>query len=126
MDFLWPQIVAAVEKLLLLSIFFIGLGLVIKQNRFWAYGRGAAREVRLNLVYYAISVAVLSPLLGPVKNGLVIAIYDVGLDLRHPPDYAGIHWGWVLLATVVVSDLVGYWRHRLMHTVWLWPAHAIH
>jgi sterol desaturase/sphingolipid hydroxylase (fatty acid hydroxylase superfamily) len=31
----------------------------------------------------------------------------------------------LLLATFLV-DLAGYWRHRLMHTRFLWPFHAIH
>ena len=31
----------------------------------------------------------------------------------------------VVLAIVVV-DVVGYWRHRMMHLRWLWPLHAIH
>jgi sterol desaturase/sphingolipid hydroxylase (fatty acid hydroxylase superfamily) len=26
----------------------------------------------------------------------------------------------------VVGDFIGYWRHRVQHTKWLWPAHAIH
>jgi hypothetical protein len=25
-----------------------------------------------------------------------------------------------------VGDFIGYWRHRIQHTRWLWPAHAIH
>ena len=32
----------------------------------------------------------------------------------------------VLLIGVLVSDFVGYWRHRMMHTTMLWPAHAVH
>jgi sterol desaturase/sphingolipid hydroxylase (fatty acid hydroxylase superfamily) len=31
-----------------------------------------------------------------------------------------------LALAVVVSDLFGYWKHRLMHTRWLWPLHAVH
>jgi sterol desaturase/sphingolipid hydroxylase (fatty acid hydroxylase superfamily) len=31
-----------------------------------------------------------------------------------------------LLLTVFIGDFVSYWRHRLEHTPWLWPAHAIH
>ena len=27
---------------------------------------------------------------------------------------------------VIVSDFFGYWKHRLMHTRWLWPLHAVH
>lgn len=27
---------------------------------------------------------------------------------------------------LAVADLLGYWSHRLRHTRWLWPFHAIH
>ncbi len=31
-----------------------------------------------------------------------------------------------VLIAVFIIDFIGYWRHRLMHTRWLWPIHAIH
>jgi|SRR5579863_9838578 len=34
---------------------------------------------------------------------------------------------WVQVpAAIFIADLSGYWRHRLLHTEWLWPFHAIH
>jgi sterol desaturase/sphingolipid hydroxylase (fatty acid hydroxylase superfamily) len=27
---------------------------------------------------------------------------------------------------VLVADFASYWKHRLMHTRWLWPFHAVH
>jgi sterol desaturase/sphingolipid hydroxylase (fatty acid hydroxylase superfamily) len=34
---------------------------------------------------------------------------------------------WVQIpAAIFIADLSGYWRHRLLHTAWLWPFHAIH
>ncbi len=34
--------------------------------------------------------------------------------------------GLQVLIAVFVIDFIGYWRHRLMHTRWLWPIHSIH
>ena len=34
--------------------------------------------------------------------------------------------GMTFFAVVFIGDFVSYWRHRLEHTRWLWPAHAIH
>jgi sterol desaturase/sphingolipid hydroxylase (fatty acid hydroxylase superfamily) len=30
------------------------------------------------------------------------------------------------LIAIAIGDLVDYWNHRLRHTHWLWPFHAIH
>ena len=32
----------------------------------------------------------------------------------------------VVFIAVFTGDFIGYWRHRLEHTPFLWPAHAIH
>lgn len=31
-----------------------------------------------------------------------------------------------LAGAILVGDFVGYWRHRLEHSRWLWPAHEFH
>ncbi len=33
-------------------------------------------------------------------------------------------WQW--FEALALADLVGYWSHRLRHTRWLWPLHAVH
>jgi sterol desaturase/sphingolipid hydroxylase (fatty acid hydroxylase superfamily) len=59
------------------------------------------------------------------------------VQLLHRPEAAGplhVLHGWVtrrslwfqVPAALVIADLSGYWRHRLLHTRWLWPFHAIH
>ncbi len=39
---------------------------------------------------------------------------------------AGWHIGVQFMLAVLASDVAGYWRHRLLHHPWLWPAHAVH
>lgn len=34
-------------------------------------------------------------------------------------------WATLLIA-VAVGDLIGYFRHRLEHSTWLWPIHSMH
>ena len=59
------------------------------------------------------------------------------VQLLHRPAAAGplhVLHGWVshrslwlqVPAALVIADLSGYWRHRLLHTRWLWPFHSIH
>src|SRR5207244_2357423 len=31
-----------------------------------------------------------------------------------------------VLAAVLVGDIIGYWRHRLLHMKYGWPFHAVH
>lgn len=38
---------------------------------------------------------------------------------EHP---LAIQW----LECLAVADLIGYWSHRVRHTKWLWPFHAVH
>ena len=34
---------------------------------------------------------------------------------------------WLLIPLVVLAiDFADYWAHRLLHTTWLWPIHAVH
>jgi sterol desaturase/sphingolipid hydroxylase (fatty acid hydroxylase superfamily) len=32
----------------------------------------------------------------------------------------------LILVAVFLGDFIGYWRHRLEHTVFFWPSHLIH
>lgn len=34
--------------------------------------------------------------------------------------------GWQWVEALAATDLMGYWSHRLRHTRWLWPFHAVH
>ena len=40
--------------------------------------------------------------------------------------WADVWLVWPILATVFLIDFVNYWHHRLMHTKWYWPVHAVH
>lgn len=48
------------------------------------------------------------------------------LALWLAPHLEGLPWALQLLACLILFDLAAYWRHRLMHTKALWPAHAVH
>jgi sterol desaturase/sphingolipid hydroxylase (fatty acid hydroxylase superfamily) len=37
-----------------------------------------------------------------------------------------VPWPILLLISVLVKDFADYWNHRLMHTRWIWPIHAVH
>lgn len=35
-------------------------------------------------------------------------------------------WPLCFAAAIALGDLLNYWNHRLRHTRWLWPFHAVH
>jgi sterol desaturase/sphingolipid hydroxylase (fatty acid hydroxylase superfamily) len=37
-----------------------------------------------------------------------------------------VPWPILLLISVLLKDFADYWNHRLMHTRWIWPIHAVH
>ena len=39
---------------------------------------------------------------------------------------AGLSFVVGLLVATVITDFTGYWKHRLLHTRFLWPFHAVH
>jgi sterol desaturase/sphingolipid hydroxylase (fatty acid hydroxylase superfamily) len=61
-------------------------------------------------------------LLVPVQR-----VYD-WLGIPHLPSSVWQHVPVLVLALLVAlcGDFVDYWNHRLMHTRWVWPVHAMH
>ncbi len=61
-----------------------------------------------------------SVLRGPVTRGFTGAVWKVRNWIVRQHELLQI------FLAVVIIDFVGYWRHRLMHTRYLWPFHTIH
>ncbi|MCH8933191.1 MAG: sterol desaturase family protein [Nitrospinae bacterium] len=59
-----------------------------------------------------------------VTGQVTTGISGFFFQLRRTID--GWDLGWQLLLATFLVDLAGYWRHRLMHSRFLWPFHAIH
>jgi len=112
---------------LAVELFFLGVLVVVLCRQ----GLAPLRSTRLvqgtlaTFVIFLLNITI-SPavflLLVPVQRG-----YDL-LGIPHLP--ASI-WGalpvFVLAPLVALcGDFVDYWNHRLMHTRWVWPVHAMH
>ena len=64
---------------------------------------------------------------------LALAIGIIARTVDHYSLVVTPDWVWSSLGpfvtlglTVFIGDFTSYWRHRLEHTRWLWPTHAIH
>ena len=123
---LWASLVEACEKLIWLSVVFLALSILVKRHRFLEHARRSQSEFRLNVIYYLIDAVAFAPLLVLLSNAVVSFVQTQGLALFAAADYEALPFAVTLLIAVALSDLVGYWRHRMMHHRWLWPVHAIH
>lgn len=109
---------------LLIALFFL-FTLLIKKKRTFTYIRNVLPEsffnfqaMTINLLFIPILIAVLAPLMPKVTD-------ELGLSFA-TPFWASIP-NWALIPiTLFIGDFIGYWRHRLEHSKFLWPSHAMH
>jgi sterol desaturase/sphingolipid hydroxylase (fatty acid hydroxylase superfamily) len=126
MSELWSQVVSASQELVWVSIAFFWLSLILKGKAAIAWIKRSLNEARLNIFYYFLDVALIAPIAALIITGINYVFIEGGLSLFSPETYEG----WPILVTllfcITVSDFVGYWRHRLLHTRVLWPVHSVH
>lgn len=112
--------------LALCAVFFAALALLVKGRAAIADARAAAGETRINLIVTLLGQLVVGPLVALFILALMEVLKTHGLNLA-PPRLWDVIGQWpTLLLAIVAGDFIGYWRHRVQHTKWLWPAHAIH
>lgn len=126
-DRLLIRLVNAGEELFVLALGFALLALLTKGvRRARADATAAAADSGLDLRYFWLDLVLVAP---PVVAFVGLA---KSLVMRHdlaffePALFREMPAVLVLLLTVMASDFIGYWRHRLMHCAALWPVHAIH
>ncbi len=57
---------------------------------------------------------------------LALAYVQLGLPVLESAAWDSVPLAVKALAALVVYDFSLYWVHRMLHTSWLWPAHAVH
>lgn len=79
-------------------------------------------------ITYSFVLAFLTPVFYAVAIGFSDGLIQLSPGLKSIPATLSGEWPFAvkLIVAVFLIDLVSYWRHRLMHTKWLWPIHAIH
>lgn len=113
-------------ELALLAVGFFLLALVVKGARAISDGRAAAAQTMTNFILFVMDALTVGPALGLASATLYTALHAPGAI------YAGeVFWTWLgpvgtVLSAVFICDFLGYCNHRLYHTSWLWPSHAIH
>jgi len=116
---------SAASELLWLALGFAALALIARGAEAWRTARNAQAEVRTNLILFVFDVVVIMPLLAFLVGFTGVMLQQSGLTLSAATWSALPVWAVGFLA-IFAGDFIGYWRHRLEHTAWLWPGHAIH
>jgi sterol desaturase/sphingolipid hydroxylase (fatty acid hydroxylase superfamily) len=111
---------------LAISVLVFGLiALLVKGRQAIDAGFRAIAEVRMNLAFYFFDALLVAPVLTIIIAGLTHFISRNSLQVGA--------WVWpevgypvTFIAVLFLGDFVSYWRHRVEHTSWFWPAHVIH
>jgi sterol desaturase/sphingolipid hydroxylase (fatty acid hydroxylase superfamily) len=118
---------AVIGPLAISAAVFAALACVTKGPRTaFADARAAAGETRINAIISAIDIIAVGPMATVCIATAVGLLASYGFQVHS----AGL-WAWMgrwptVVVAVVLGDFFGYWRHRLQHSAWLWPAHAMH
>ena len=107
-------------------VFFVGLALLLRRGKVVDDVRRVIPETTINFGLMAFNVLITVPLL---TAGSVVLVWL--RDTALPQTLSESVWPYlpgvvIILLAIMIGDFVGYWRHRLEHTRFLWPSHAVH
>src|SRR5690349_13345775 len=125
-QYAWTALADAVIALIIPTAFFVALALIMKRKEAWDAAKRAAHEARINLGYYFLDALFVLPVLGIVTLAVGVFMQNARLILVPANWWLAIGTYPTVFMAVFLGDFIGYWRHRLEHTKWLWPTHAIH
>src|SRR4029453_761312 len=75
---------------------------------------------------HVFDTILVAPLIALLVNLMRQGISAYGLAVLDENVWSSLPRWLTFAAVVFVGDFASYWRHRLEHTRWLWPTHAIH
>lgn len=88
--------------------------------------RDATSQVRINMLLFAFDIAFVTPLLVIAMTFTGGLIQQAGLRLFSAQQWSALPAWIVGFIAIFAGDFIAYWRHRLEHTAFVWPTHAIH
>jgi sterol desaturase/sphingolipid hydroxylase (fatty acid hydroxylase superfamily) len=113
--------------LLAISVLAFGaITLLVKGREAMDAAARAIAEVRLNLAFYFFDALFVAPVLTVIIAAVRFALTDYSLAVGSERFWESMGYPVTFVAVLFLGDLVSYWRHRIEHTQWFWPAHVIH
>ena len=112
---------------LAISVLIFGcIALVVKGREAMDAAFRAIVEVRLNLAFYFFDALFVAPILTVLITALRWAVTEYSLPVLSEQAWNAAGRPITFVTVLFLGDFVSYWRHRVEHTRWFWPAHVIH
>jgi sterol desaturase/sphingolipid hydroxylase (fatty acid hydroxylase superfamily) len=112
---------------LAMSVLAFGIiALVVKGREAFEAASRAAAEVKLNLGFYFFDALFVAPLLSVMIAAIRAVIADRSLTVLPEAVWQTAGLPLTFVAALFLGDFISYFRHRVEHTYWFWPAHVIH
>lgn len=105
------------SMMLLLQMFLVAY----RGQKFW--DRSSVIDIS-----YSFILAFCTPFFYLIPISIVEQLVQLSPALETLPERlsSGVPFVVQLLIALFIIDFIGYWRHRMMHSRWLWPIHAVH
>ena len=114
------------RELALLTVGFFVLALLVKGRRAVADGCAAAAETKNNIGLFGLETLAVAPYFGLVVGWVHAQLHGTGNLFAGAPLWIAIGPVGTFVCAIFLCDFVAYCSHRLYHTAWLWPVHAVH
>ena len=118
------RLAAAALAISVLAFGFIAL--LVKGREAFEAGMRAILEVKLNLAFYFFDALFVAPLLSVMIALIQALVADHSLMIVSESVWEAAGLPVTFIAALFIGDFISYWRHRIEHTRWFWPAHVIH
>ncbi|MTI11149.1 fatty acid hydroxylase family protein [Rhodospirillaceae bacterium RKSG073] len=108
------------------ACFFFLLALILKQGKLLSDIQKAAKETSLNLQLILFNAVIVAPIIAFSLEGFEFFFRHQQYAILTRDHWMNLPIPIIIFFTIFIGDFVGYWRHRLEHTIPLWPSHAVH
>jgi len=120
------SLIDAAQLLAFSVVLFTVIVFVVKGQEMIALGRRAIAEVRLNLSWYFLDAMFVAPVIALIVAAIQAGVTGYSLQIVGTDTWNRLGRPLTFVAVIFLGDFISYWRHRLEHTRWIWPVHAIH
>lgn len=117
---------ATLTALIWPAVFFAALALILRRGEIVNDFKRVLPESSVTFGIVIFNVLITGPVLAALTVLLVWLANATLPLLMNQTFWPGLPMWLTVFAAIVVGDFTGYWRHRLEHTRWLWPSHAVH